>query len=109
MCCRIEYTAGGISVDAKQVLSGRRKEPEDKRRDEGGKWRLTSLLTDLCFAMRSDPLGMIRGLGESVTCVYGPAVLYAFPDPLVAAYRMGRKRAGPIEAYPKFWNLNAWP
>ena len=119
------------------------------------------LLTDLCLAMRSDPLGMIRGLGEVVTCVYGPAVTYAFPDPLVAAYRhsvvhvsltsvldgralnwcrqenlrarmsetvlfgkikdpklivvnfrgqlhcrMGEEREGPIEVYPKFWNLN---
>ena len=119
------------------------------------------LLTDLCLAMRSDPLGMIRGLGKVVTCIYGPAVTYAFPDPLVAAYRnsvvhvsligvlvgtalnwcrqeelrarmsytvlfgkvrdpelmvfnfrgqlqcrMGGKREGPIEAYPKFWNLN---
>ena len=45
------------------------------------------LLTDLCLAMRSDPVGMIRGLGEMVTCVYGPAVTFAFPDPLVAAYR----------------------
>ena len=45
------------------------------------------LLTDLCLAMTSDPLGMIRGLGEVVTCVYGPAVTYAIPDPIVAAYR----------------------
>ena len=45
------------------------------------------LLTDLCLAMRSDPLGMIRGLGEVVTCVYWRAVTYAFPNPLVAAYR----------------------
>ena len=104
---------------------------------------------------------MIRGLEEVVTFVYGPAVTYAFPDPLVAAYRnslvhvslisvldgtalkwcrqevlrarmsntvlfgkvkdpalvvfnfrgqlqcrMGEKREGPIESYPKFWNLN---
>ena len=45
------------------------------------------LLTDLCWAMRSDPLGVIRGLEDVVTCIYGPAVTYAFPDPLVAAYR----------------------
>ena len=32
-------------------------------------------------------MGMIRGLEEVVTCIYGPAVTYAFPDPLVAAYR----------------------
>ena len=44
------------------------------------------LLTELCLAMRSDPLGMIRGLGEVVTCVYGPAVTYAFPYPLVTSY-----------------------
>ena len=29
------------------------------------------LLTDLCLAMRSDPVGMISGLGEVATCVYG--------------------------------------
>ena len=45
------------------------------------------LLTDLCLAMRSDPLGLIRGLDEVVTCIYGPAVTHAFPDTLVAAYR----------------------
>ena len=32
------------------------------------------LLTDFCLGMRSDPLGVIRGLGEVVTCIYGPAV-----------------------------------
>ena len=37
--------------------------------------------------MRSDPLGVIRGLGEVVICIYGPAMTYAFPDPLEAAYR----------------------
>ena len=118
-------------------------------------------MTDLCLAMRSDPMGMIRGLEEVVTCIYGPAVTFAFPDPLVTAYRysvthvslisildgttlnwcqqevlraqmsntalfgkvkdpelviysfrgqlqcrMGGKREGPIETYPKFWNLN---
>ena len=133
-----------------------------KTRDE---WREANggipLLTDLCLAMRSDPVGMIRGLEEVVTCIYGPGVTYAFPDPLVAAYRnsavhvslisvldgtalnwcqqevlraqmsntvlfgkvkdpesvvfnfrgqlqcrMGGKREGSIETYPKFWNLN---
>ena len=137
-------------------------EKNPKTRDE---WREANggipLLTDLCLAMRSDPVGMIRGLEEIVTCIYGPAVTYAFPDPLVAAYRnsvvhvslisvldgtalnwcqqevlrarmsntvlfgkvkdpelvvfnfrgqlqcrMGGKREGPIETYPKFWNLN---
>ena len=119
------------------------------------------LLTDLCLAMRSDPMKIIRGLEEVVTCIYGPTVTYAFPDPLVTAYRnsvthlslisildgttlnwcqqevlraqmgntvlfgkvkdqelivynfrgklqcrMGGKRKGPIETYPKYWNLN---
>ena len=45
---------------------------------KGKEWKGTNggmpLLTDLCLAMRSDPLGMIRGLEEVVT--------YAFPDPL---------------------------
>ena len=31
-------------------------------------------------------MGVIRGLEEVVTCIYGPALTYAFPDPLVAAY-----------------------
>ena len=141
-------------------MAGEEKNP--KTREE---WRETNggipLLTDLCLAMRSDPVGVIRGLEEVVTCIYGPAVTYAFPDPLVAAYRhsvvhvslismldgtalnwcqqevlrarmgntvlfgkvkdpelvvfifrgqlqcrMGGKREGPIETYPKFWNLN---
>ena len=141
-------------------MTGEEKNP--KTRDE---WREANggipLLTDLCLAMRSDPVGMIRGLEEVVTCFYGPAVTYAFPDPLVAAYRnsvvhmslisvlggtalnwcrqevlrarmsntvrfgkvkdpellvfnirgqlqcsMRGMREGPIETYPKFWNLN---
>ena len=67
-------------------LTGEERNP--KTRDE---WRKANggipLLTDLCLAMRSDPLGVIRGLGEVTTCIYGPAVRYLFPDPLVAAYR----------------------
>ena len=67
-------------------MTGEEKNP--KTREE---WREANggipLLTDLCLAMRSDPVGMIRGLEEVVTCIYGPAVTYAFPDPLVAAYR----------------------
>ena len=141
-------------------MTGEEKNP--KTRDE---WREANggipLLTDLCLEMRSDPVGMIRRLEEVVTCIYEPAVTYALPDPLVAAYsnsvvnvslisvldrtalnwcrqevlrarmsntmlfgkgkdselvvlnfrgqpqcRMGRKREGPIETYPKFWNLN---
>ena len=141
-------------------LTGEKKNP--KTRDE---WRKVNggmpLLTDLCLAMRSDPMGIIRGLEEVATCVYGPAVTYAFPDLLVTAYRysvthlslisildgttlnwcqqevlraqmsntvlfgkvkdaelmvysfrgqlqcrMGGKREGPIETYPKLWNLN---
>ena len=141
-------------------LTGEEKSPktrEEWRRVNGG----MPLLTNLCLVMRSDPMGMIRGLGEVVTCIYGPAVTFAFPDPLVTAYRysvthmslisvldgttlnwcqqevlrtqmsntvlfgkvkdpelvvysfrgqlqcrMGGKREGPIETYPKFWNLN---
>ena len=141
-------------------LTGEEKSPktrEEWRRVNGG----MPLFTDLCLAMRSDPMGMIRGFGEVVTCVYGPAVTFAFPDPLVTAYRhsvihtslisvldgttlnwcqqdvlraqmsstvlfgkvkdpelvvysfrgqlqcrMGGKCEGPIETYPKFWNLN---
>ena len=67
-------------------MTGEEKNP--KTREE---WREANggipLLTDLCLAMKSDPVRMIRGLEEVVTCIYGPAVTYAFPDPLVAAYR----------------------
>ena len=67
-------------------MTGEEKNP--KTRDE---WRKVNggmpLLTDLCLAMRSDPMGIIRGLEEVVTCIYGPAVTYAFPDPLMTAYR----------------------
>ena len=67
-------------------LAGEEKSP--KTRDE---WRRMNggipLFTDLCLAMRSDPMGMIRGLGEVVTCIYGLTVTFAFPDPLVIAYR----------------------
>ena len=113
------------------------------------------------FGREIRPSGDDQRLGEVVTCVYGPAVTYAFPDPLVVAYRhsvvyvslisildgtalnwcrqedlraqmsetvlfvkvkdpelvvqnfrgqlqwrMGGKRDGSIEVYPKFWNLN---
>ena len=143
-----------------RYLTGEERNPktrEELKEANGG----IPLLTDLCLAMRSVPLGMIRGIGDVVTCIYGPAVTYAIPDPLVAAYRhsvvhvssisvlhrtaliwcrheelrarmsdtvlfgkvkdpelmvfsfggqlqcrMGGKREGPIEAYPKFWNLN---
>ena len=143
-----------------RYLTGEERNPktrEELKEANGG----IPLLTDLCLAMRFDSLGMIRGLGEAVTCIYGPAVTYAFPDPLVTAYRhsvmhvslirlldrtelnwcmqeelrarmsdtvlfgkvkgpelmvlsfrgqlqcrTGGKREGPIEAYPKFWNLN---
>ena len=47
---------------------------EEVREANGG----IPLLTDLCMAMRSDPVGLFRGLGEVVTCVYGPVVTYAF-------------------------------
>ena len=67
-------------------MTGEAKKP--KTREE---WREANggipLLTDLCLAMRSDPVGVIRGLEEVVTCTYGPAMTYAFPDPLVAGYR----------------------
>ena len=67
-------------------LTGKERNP--KTRDE---WREANggilLRTDLSLDMRSDPVGVIRGLAEVVTCIYGPAVTYAFPDPLVTAYR----------------------
>ena len=54
-------------------MTGEEKNPKTK--DE---WRKVNggmpLLTDLCLAMKSDPMGIIRGLEEVVTCIYGPAV-----------------------------------
>ena len=146
-------------------LKNRHMTSEEKNSKSREEWKKMNggmpLLTDLCLAMRSDPMGIVRGLEEVVTCIYGPAVTYAFPDPLVTTYRysvthlslisvldgtalnwcqqevlrpqmsntvlfgkvkdaelivynfrgqlqcrMGGKREGPIETYPKFWNLN---
>ena len=148
------------------LMQNRHMPGEEKNPKTREEWREANggipLLTDLCLAMRSDPVGMIRGLEEVVTCIYRPAVTYSFPDPLVAAYRhsvvhvslisvldgtalnwcqqevlrarmsntvlfgkvkdpelvvfnfrgqlqcrMGGKREGPIETYPKFWNLTS--
>ena len=38
----------------------------------------------MCQAIGSDPLGVVRGRGEVVTCIYGP---FYFHDPLITAYR----------------------
>ena len=69
-----------------RYLTGEQRNPKtrEEMREANGD---IPLLIDLCLAMRSDPLGMNRGLGEVVTCVYGPALKYAFPDQLVTAYR----------------------
>ena len=147
------------------MMQNRHMTGEEKNLKSREEWKKMNggmpLLTDLCLAMRSDPMGIIQGLEEVVTCIYGPAVTYAFPDPLVTTYRysvthlslvsvldgtalnwcqqellraqmsntvlfgkvkdadlivcnfrgqmqcrMGGKREGPIETYPKFWNLN---
>ena len=122
---------------------------EEKNLKTKDEWRKMNggmpLLTDQCLAMRLDPMGIIRGLEEVLTCIYGPAVTYAFPgvldgtalnwcqqevlssqmsntvlfgkvkDPELMVYnfrgqlqcRMGGKREGPIETYPKFWNFNS--
>ena len=67
-------------------MNGEEKNPKtrDERKEANGG---IPLLTDICLAMRSEPVEVIRGIEEVVTCVYGPAVTYAFPDPLMAAYR----------------------
>ena len=54
-------------------MTGKEKNPKTKdewRKVNGG----MNLLTDLGLAMRLDPMGIIRGLEEVVTCIYGPAV-----------------------------------
>ena len=56
---------------------------EDVRRHVGG----MPLLTDLCLAMRTDPLALFRGATEFVTVINGPAVIFAFPDVKVEAHR----------------------
>ena len=159
--------AAGLKTLLEQYLLMQNRHPtgEEKNPKTRDEWRKVNggmpLLTDLCLAMRSDPMAIIRRLEEVVTCIYGPAVTYVFPDPLVTAYsnsvthlslisildgttlnwcqqevlraqmsntvlfgkvkdtelmvysfrgqlqcRMGGKREGPIETYPKFWNLN---
>ena len=73
------------------VMQNRHMTSEEKNPKTKDEWRQMNggmpLLTYLCLAMRSDPMGIIRGLEEVVTFIYGPAVTYAFPDPLVSAYR----------------------
>ena len=147
------------------LMQNRHMTGDEKNPKTTDEWRVANggipLLADLCLVMRSDLVGMFRGLEDVVTCIYGPAVTYAFPDRLVAKYRnsvvhvslismldgtvlnwcrqevlrarmsntvlfgkvndhelvvfyfrgqlqcrMGGKREGPIETYPKFWNLN---
>ena len=56
---------------------------EDVRRHAGG----MSLLTDLSLAMRTNHLALIRGTTEFMNVIYGPAVIFAFPDLKVEAYR----------------------
>ena len=56
---------------------------EDVRRHVGG----MPLLTGLSLAMRTDPLTLIRGTTELVTVINGPAVIFAFPEVKVEAYR----------------------
>ena len=34
---------------------------------------------DLCLAMRTDPLAVIRGVSEFVTVIYAPAMTFVFP------------------------------
>ena len=83
MCCRAKDADSAVPPDAEPTPDWR----NPKTRDE---WRKVNggmpLLTDLCLVMRSDPMGIIWGLEEVVTCIYGTAVTYAFPDPLVTAY-----------------------
>ena len=73
------------------MMQNRHMTGEDENPTSKEEWKKMNrgmpLLTDLCLAMRSDPMGIIRGLEEVVTCIYGPAVTYAFPDPLVTTYR----------------------
>ena len=55
------------------------------RRHAGG----MPLLTDLCLAMRTDLLALIRETTEFVATIYSPAVTFVFPDVKVKvqAYR----------------------
>ena len=55
------------------LMLSRHMNGEEKNPRTRDKWREANsgipLLTDLCLAMRSDPVGMIRGLEEVVTCI----------------------------------------
>ena len=86
MCCGNENAPGGIFLMQNRHLKGEETDPKTRKKImevNGG----MPLLTDLCLAMRSDPLRVVRGLGEVVTCVYGPVEFYAFQNPLFTAYR----------------------
>ena len=56
---------------------------EDVQRYVGG----MLLLTNLCLAMRTDQLALIRGVSEFVTVIYDPTVTFAFSDAKGEAYR----------------------
>ena len=65
---RAENSAGGLSLDAEPIPD--REERNPKTREEMREVnRSIPLLTNLCLAMRSNPLGLTRMLGELVTCV----------------------------------------
>ena len=86
MCCGIENPPSGISLDAKSTLDRRRNRPDDygtNQGDEGGHTIYEGSVSDNAAGSR----GVVRGLREVVTCIYGPTVTYAFPDPLITAYR----------------------
>ena len=56
------------------------------------------LLTDLCLAMRTDPLALIKGFSKFVTVIYNPAVTFAFPEAKIEAYRRSVLRLNLISA-----------
>ena len=83
---------GSLDEDAwRRFLSDFNREVDDETTLDDFKEELWDTVVKfgepVLMAMRLDPMGMIRGLEEVVTCIYGPAVTYAFPDPLVTAYR----------------------
>ena len=62
-CCRTKVLLVEYLLMQNWYLTGEDRNPKTREKMREVKESIP-LLTDLCLAMRSDPLGMIRGLGE---------------------------------------------
>ena len=81
----------------------------DLENDNGG---LPFFFCILAMKSTPPPPQLVRVLGEFVTCVYDPVVTYAFPDPLVSAYRCSLTQISLVSALSVLrcigTNQNSW-